>query len=63
MGFLLAVAIGLILLGHKWFAYRNQQGKPQPFVVHLIDVIVMPALVFGWLLLVGLILTGMFGRQ
>lgn len=54
--------IGSIVGGHFWFKWRKTQKKPQPFVIHLIDVLVMLAVGIGWFLVAVLVLALLFPR-
>jgi hypothetical protein len=60
MGTILTIDIVVIVIGHMWFSHRMHLPKPQPFAVHLVDAIVMPALALGWMILVGLVLASIF---
>jgi hypothetical protein len=62
MGFFLCVTIGLISAGYFWFKMRNEQKKPQPFIVHLIDGVAVLVTIFGWIMAAGLVLAILSGR-
>lgn len=59
MGYYICLAIGLIVGGHYWLDMRKSQPKPQPYILHLIDVVVVLAIGFGWIL-GAMLLLGIF---
>ena len=63
MGVILLFFIGLVVAGHKWFAFRNRQIQPQPFIVHMVDSIVVPVLVMAWMALIAIIVVSVFGNH
>lgn len=60
---LFGVTIGAIAFGHYWFKMRDTQKEAQSFATHLIDTVAALAMIAGWIVLVGIILSPFFTRR